>query len=743
MNATPQLPPDSSDDDEINLSDLIDTLLQHIWLIVGIAVVVTGLGVAYAVLATPIYRADALLQVEDDKSSPLTSLQVTTEALLGAGTTPITGEIEIIRSREVLLDAINATQADLAVSVNNRFPVIGDWWARRHSGAGVAEPLLGLDGFAWGGERLELAEFDVPPRGFGRTFLVMAHEDGFRLTDEAGIELVRGPLHQRITFELAGEQGHIAVANLVANDSTEFAVVRRAPINAYRQVRANLDVQEAGRGSNIISLNYEHPDVYFAGDLLNAVARAYLEQNVARRSAEADKSLEFLDAQLPEIRTSVSQAEDALNAYKTESQTVSVGGAAESLLQQAVTAEQTRRELQLKREEILQRYRPNHPNVQVIDEQLAVNAREADQINAQINTLPSAQRDLLRLQRDADVSTQLYIAMLNNAQQLRVAKAGTVGNVRIIDFAIPDTVPVAPKKTMIVAIAGLLGLMLGVMAAFALRLLRPTLRDAEEAERLTGLSVFASVPESAAQEKLASHQRGRKKFIGKEGQSQVLATLQPEDPAVESLRSLRTGLAFAIMGASNKNIVITGATAALGKSFVAANLSVLLASGGKRVLLIETDLRRPQLGRYFGYHKVAGLSNVLAGTATLDDALRREVIPGLELDILPAGQLPPNPGELLLSEGLGKLLDSLQEHYDHILLDSAPVLPVADTLAVVRFASTTFMVARAEHSTARELRDAIRRVESVGADVKGIIFNGIKRRRVGYGYAYKYYYGYK
>lgn len=741
MNST-QTSNDSSDD-EINLSDLLDTLLQHIWLVLGIAALVTALGVAYALLATPIYRADALIQVEPDKASPLSSLQMATEAIMGSSATPITGEIEIIRSREVVLDAIAATQADVLIAVDNRFPILGDWYARRYQPGMETPKAMGLDSYAWGGERLELAEFNIPTAAYGQTFYLSAEGEGFVLKNEHDAILAQGPLHQRVNFALAGGQASIAVASLQAGPNTRFSIMRVAPINAYRRILANLNVSEAGRGSNIIKLTYESPNLEFAGNIVNAIARAYLKQNVERRSAEADKSLEFLDSQLPEIRSAVSQAEDALNQYKTSSQTVTVSGGAESLLQQAVAAEQKRRELLLAREELLQRYRPNHPNVKAIDDQLEVNARESDAINAQINALPSAQRDLLRLQRDADVSTQLYIAMLNNAQQLRVAKAGTVGNVRIIDYAIPDTAPVAPKKSMIVAIAALLGLMLGVMAAFALRLLRPTLRDAEEAEKQSGLSVFAAVPESDAQIKLLSHQRGRKKFDVEEGKTQLLALLAPEDPAVESLRSLRTGLAFALMGAKNKNITITGPTAALGKSFLAANLSTLLAAGGKRVLLIDTDLRKPQLGRYFGYNKVAGLSNVLAGTATLDAALRRNVAPGLQLDVLPAGQLPPNPGELLLSEGLGQLLDSLQEHYDHILLDSAPVLPVADSLAVVRHSGTVFMVARAEHSTARELRDAIRRVESVGAEVKGIIFNGIKRRRVGYGYAYKYYYGYK
>src|SRR5690606_25642521 len=143
--------------------------------------------------------------------------------------------------------------------------------------------------------------------------------------------------------------------------------------------------------------------------------------------------------------------------------------------------------------------------------------------------------------------------------------------------------------------------------------------------------------------------------------------------------------------------------AGLGKTFIAANLSVLLASANKRVLLIDADLRRPRLGHYFGYNNVAGLSNVLAGTAKLDDVLLKSTQDGLILDVLPAGLIPPNPGELLLSEGFSRLLADMQERYDHIVLDTAPVLPVADTLAITQQVSTVFLIARAEQTSARDL----------------------------------------
>ncbi len=729
----------SDSGDDFNLTDLLDTLLQRIWLVIGITLLCLGIGIAYAFLATPIYRADTLIQVENDKRFSLSSIQAAADAFMG-GNISVTGEIEILRSREVLMQAIEATHADINVSVANRFPVIGNWMARRHRGKeGLAPPLFGLDNYSWGGEELKLAEFVVPKGAFGQAFTLTADGKGYRLADAKGNELASGTLNESVTFKVADGIGRIAVSKLKANANTRFTISRSSPIAAYHQIRNGLLVAEASLGSNILQVSFQHPDMVFAGDLVNAIARAYLTQNVERRSAEAQQSLAFLDTQLPDIRQSVSSAEEALNAYKTRTQTLSVDNSAQSLLSQSVDAERRRIELELQREALTHRYRPNHPSVRIIDEQLATTAREAEKLNEMVNVLPLAQRDLLRLQRDSDVNSQLYIALLNNAQQLRVAKAGTVGNVRIIDFAITDSSPVAPQKSMVIAIAGVLGLMLGIAAAIVARMLRPTIRDTEEAERATGLSVYVTVPESPQQERLnvSRSDDTRKPSMGGV-KSRLLAALHPDDPAVESLRSLRTGLAFALMGSTDKNIVITGATAAVGKSFVAANLSVLLASAGKRVLLIDADLRSPRMGSYFGYSRVAGLSDVLAGTSNLADTLRKNAQAGLALDVLPAGRIPPNPGELLLNEGFGILLRSVQDQYDHIVLDTAPVLPVADTLAVVQHASTVFIVARAESSTARELRETARKLESVGHKAKGLIFNGAKRRRLAYGYGYGY-----
>ena len=727
--------------DDIKLSDLIDTFLQYFWLVAGFFVAALIVGVLYAVLATPIYRADALIQVEDKKTGALSGLQEIADAL-GTGSSPVSGEVEILRSREVIMKAIEATHADIVVAPK-RFPVIGAWWARQHKEAGIAEPLLGLASYAWGGEKLVVDAFDIPESSYKREFTLRVSATGYEVLNEEDETLLSARPGQSADFLIDGQQARISVRSLEARPGTEFKIVRSSAVNVYGNIRENLTVEEVGRQSSVIRVSYADSDIEFARNLVNAIARAYLKQNVERRSAEADQSLKFLEEQLPQIKQNLIRAEDALNAFRTKTNTVSVEKATDSLLQQAVDSEKERMQLQLKRDELRQRYRPEHPELKAIESQLAAITHQTNAISEQVNRLPAAQRDLLRLQRDAEVNNELYVALLNNAQHLRVAKAGTVGNVRIIDFAVRDPNPVAPKKATVVAIAAFLGLLLGVAAAFVARMLRPTVREVSEVERSTGLVSFASIPESVSQEKLDSSKRdhkGRQAIIA--GRSQLLALMQPDDPAVESLRSLRTGLSFATMGGQDKNIVITGATSALGKSFISANLSVLLASAGKRVLLIETDMRRPQLGTYFGYETRDGLSNLLIGQKNLEEVLLRNAGSVQGLDVLPAGQIPPNPGELLLADTFGQLLGQVQPLYDHILLDSAPILPVGDTLAVARHASTVLMVVRSEVSTIGEVRDAVRKLESSGVRVRGIIFNGVKRHRIGYGYSYRYYYGY-
>src|SRR5690625_2245253 len=509
-----QTPVQQDHSDEIDLTDLLNVIIQGWKWIVGIFIVVVGLGVSYAILTPPIYEADALIQVEDQQGAGggLAGLQMLSEGL-GLQQSVVADELEILRSREVLMKAIDATKATVSIEVDNRFPLIGGWWARRHEAqeeGTIAEPLWGLGGFAWGGEQLDLAEIQLPRRALGKTFYLEITDDGYEFQNEDGDVLLSDQaIGERLSFEVNGQEAFLAVERIQGRPGTRFAIEQRSPVITYESMRQKLNVAQAGgsgQQSQVIRVKYEGTDKQFARDFVDAVAKVYLEQNVQRRSAEARQSLAFLEEQLPELKHNVEQKEEELSAFRSSSGTISIPDETRGLLDQSIDLENRRLELEMKRDEMQQRYTPNHPMLKAVNQQLAALRSASSELSGHIDALPQSQRDLLRLERD----TQLYIALLNNAQELRLAEAGTVGNVRIIDFAVIAERPIKPKKMLIAAVSAMLGLMLGVFAVLVRSFLRPAIQTAEQIEQRTGLTTYASLQASDYQGRLRIDLPGRR-----------------------------------------------------------------------------------------------------------------------------------------------------------------------------------------------------------------------------------------
>src|SRR5690606_11409234 len=372
-------PTSSNDEHEISLSDLVNTLLQNVRIIAVTFVVVLAVGLMYAVLSPPVYQTDALIQVEDQGTGVgLAGLSQISEAF-GMQQSSIAGEIEILRSREVLLKAIETTRATDVISVDNRFPIIGDWLVRRQEAQAdeLAEPLFGLSGFAWGGERLELAEFQVP-RG---VYYLERTQDGFVFKNEDGrVLLESGLIGQRISFDVQGQEASLAVKTLVGREGARFRVQKVSSIETFESLRQNLQVSEAGAQSRVIRLKLGHQNRQFAMDFVNAVASAYLQQNVERRSAEARSSLTFLEEQLPQLRHNVEQKEEELSEFRLASGTISIPDETQGLLRQAVELENRRLELQLKRDELRQRYKTEHPSLKALNQQLSAIQNASSQL---------------------------------------------------------------------------------------------------------------------------------------------------------------------------------------------------------------------------------------------------------------------------------------------------------------------------------------------------------------------------
>ncbi|MGC4010742.1 MAG: polysaccharide biosynthesis tyrosine autokinase [Pseudomonas sp.] len=723
----PALPPAVSDDDEIDLLALFGTLVDHKWLIAGITAGFMVMGAAYALLAAPVYRATATLQVEQKKPG-IPGLSDMSD-LLGAQSQAVT-EIQLLTSRTVIGKAVDALKLDIDIQPS-LLPVLGNLLHRRYSPdhqEDVASPLLGMSRFAWGGETLKIFQLEVPNALLEKKLKLIAGDEGqFTLLDDDDDTLVEGQAGKP-----AEQNGvKIQVETLHANPGTRFTVVRERRLSAILDYQQALNVSETGKESGILtlSLDDEQPDQALA--VLNAISQQYVLQNVERASAEAASSLDFLRGQLPEVRHDLEQSENALSSYQSRAKSADISLETKALLDQIVALDTNISQLKLQQAEMDHKFTRQHPAYQALMRQIGELTSKQSGLAKRVEALPETQQDLLRLTRDVQVSTAIYTQMLNKAQELDVMRAGAVGNVRIIDPADVDiTKPVKPKKPLIVAIATLLGLFLAIALVLLRKALNRGIENPEAIEQL-GLPVYASIPYSELQ-KSEEDQRNKHNRKGKAAlhPAPLLATGHPTDLAVESLRSLRTSLHFAMLESGDNRLMISGPSPAVGKSFVSANLAAVIAQAGQRVLLIDVDMRKGYLHKVLDTDDKNGLSDLLIQRCTFQQALRQTEVENL--CFISRGQIPPNPSELLMHPNFTDLLEKASNEFDLIILDTPPLLAVTDAAIVGRQAGTSLIVTRFGKNAPREIELTIRRFEQNGIELKGAIFNGVERRAADY-----------
>lgn len=718
----------AQEDDEINLLEYWDIIVDNRWLIAAVTALAVLGGAAYAFLAKPVYETNLLIQVEDSGTSA--------QGLLGEAAslfevkTAASAEIEILRSRMVIGQAVDQTR--FYIDAKPRYlPVIGNWLARRAKR--LSDPgIFGYGGWVSGTETIDIAAFDAPAALEGTAFEIVVGEAGtFTVRHDELTQEITGKIGSALTASTPFGPLSLTVRKLEAKPGAEFTVLRASRLKTIESLQENLRLAEKGRQSGVIDATLQDSDRKRLTLILNEIGKQYVRQNVERKAAEAQKTLEFLDVQLPQFKKQLNASEEAYNRYRNQKGTVALDEEAKLILGRSVDLQAKLVEAQQKRVELLSRFTPAHPSVKTLDAQIAGWNREIAELNDRVKQLPSVQQDAIRLERDVKVNNELYQQLRNNALQLRLIREGKIGNVRVIDNAAMPEQAVKPRRGMALALALALGLVGGVILALARNAFFRGIRDAQEIEAGTGLNVYSTIPLSDAQAAMA------KLVAVKAPGVHVLAQAAPQDVAIESLRSLRTALQFAMLDASNNRILITGATPGVGKSFVSANFAAVLASAGKRVLLVDADLRKGHLNQYFSVPRKGGLSEVIAGSIRAEDAIRRELLPNL--DVITTGTLPPNPAELVASGAFASLLEQWSTKYDLVLIDSAPILVAADTQSVATHAGTVLLVARADLTQLGEVNECARRLAHAGRDVAGVLFNAVDLSRRHYGsYGYKY-----
>lgn len=731
---------DNHDDDDIDLLGLLGTLLEAKWLIIGITSFFTVLGVAYAVLTPPVYQANALVQVEEKKGGLAAMAGMSEMTELFGTTSPAVTEIELLKSRAVLGKAAENLKLDVVVKPHH-FPLIGQFLARRFQpepGMELAEALLGLSGYAWGGEKLDIFQLEVPDVYLGEEMTLRAEGNGaFTLLNEDAEPVLNG----NVGAQIEQDGFKLQVAELLANAGTEFSVTKERRLTTILQYQEDLGAGERGKESGIIGLSLESEEPAEAIRVLDEVSRLYVLQNVQRNSAEAAQSLEFLQGQLPEVRKQLEEAEAKLNAYQTSARSVDITIETKAVLDQIVQLETLIAEQKLKRAELERRFTRQHPSYQALMTQMGQLEQTKRDLMKKVEHLPETQQELLRLARDVQVGTEIYTQLLNKSQELDILRAGTVGNVRIIDAAeVNIEKPVKPKKALIVLIAALLGSLIAVAYVLVRKALNRGVEDPDVIEQM-GLPVYASIPHSKVQAAHELNFKGKSKDAANSS-SHLLAVTNPADLAVESLRSLRTSLHFATLEAKNNILMISGPSPTVGKSFVSSNLAVIVAQTGQRVLLVDADMRKGYVHKMFRQEAENGLSDLLAARIDLDKATTRTEVENL--DLITRGQIPPNPSELLMHANFTQLLEQASSRYDLVIIDTPPILAVTDAALVGRQAGTSLIVTRFGMNAAKEILLTKRRFEQNGIDLKGAIFNAVERKASAYGYYGNYaYYQYE
>ena len=741
MNAQPtalaankQNRPDTQASQEIDLMALLGALIDRKYFIIALTTVFMVVGVVYAVFSTPVYQATAMIQVEESGGSVPGFDDM---AGMFESTSAAVTEIELLKSRSVIGEAVDTLKLDV-IAEPKLFPFIGSRAFRKFSPMNegeLAEPSFGASSYAWGGESIDVFRFDVPRSAVGSEFTLVAQENNsVALLNDEGEKILTGKVGQ----ELTNGKFNLTIRSLNARTGTEFTILRKDRLNTILDLQAAIGASEKGKDSGIINLSLQSEKPHYAEKVLDKVAGIYVRRNVERNSAEAQKSLEFLEVQLPEIKKQLEFAEQRFNDYQIQRQSINISLETQGVLEQVVKLETKLQELELKRLEMSRKFKKDHPTYQGLIEQISAVNEQKKELVGEVGNLPETQQELLRLKRDVEVSNQIYTLLLSKTQELDIVRAGTVGNVRIIDFAEVNTSkPVKPKKALIVVMATMLGGMLAVAIVLVQKAMHKGVEDPNEIEAI-GLPVYASVPYSDYQEKLTGF--GARKAKNKP--KSLLALDNPADLSIEALRSLRTSLHFAMMEAKNNLIAISGPSPGVGKSFVSVNLAAVLAQSGKKVLIIDADMRKGYLQTQFGLKWDDGLSDYLSGRLNLEQVTKPTTVEGLS--VITRGQIPPNPSELLMHSNFSKLVEEVSAAYDIIIVDTPPILAVTDPAIVSAHTGTTLLVTRFGQNHIKEIELTRNRFEQNGTDVKGVVFNGVvKKASNAYGYYGYYNYEYK
>lgn len=724
----------------------IHYILSEIWgskrtMLISFAAALV-LGIMVALSLNPSYKTDALIQIRP--RTPLMGMTSIADVLSSMsftkGPMPAQAQVEstLVQSRYVLGHVVEEMGLDNHV-VPKLFPLFGQLISKHYSGKSPAKPWFGLTKYNWGGAKLTLDKLSVSSSmvsNHARFRLVAGKKGHYSVYDQNGQLMLRGVAGELARSSARSPALTMQVNTLTARPGTEFTVWKSSQQDAVRNLAASMSIDKDTLRNSIMDVTYTAGSPDAAVNVLNKIVDTAYTLGLQQQANEADRIIGFLHQQIPMVKAQLESAENNLAHYQASSGNINMSAQTQVLLQQIVNVDNQVEQMKLRRTELLQKYTKTHPFVVTLDEKINQVEQEAKEQESHLRGLPEKDRGMVELVRDVKTKNALYMMLLDKAQELKLLKAGAVSSLTILDYAAvpPQMVPV--RKSLIMMASGFVGIIIGLLIVFVRVMLRSGIQDPDAVEKELGVPTHGIVPYSPRQ-----HQMEGEIDKGEllPGVSRVLARSMPSDIAIEAMRSLRTAVQLNLLSASNNIIAINGATPGIGKSFVSMNFAHVLSDARKRVLLIDADLRKGKLHEHLELDRMPGLTDFLQGTATLEEIVH--TIDDGKLYFIPRGRKAESPSELLLQPELSELLTGLAKEFDAVVVDTAPVLVVADGAIVSAQAGTNLLVVGAGKNSMKEITRAVAMLKNNNVEPTATVFNYREKRVAGYGYYYNY--GYK
>ncbi|MEN5174314.1 GNVR domain-containing protein [Acinetobacter higginsii] len=686
-------------DDTIDLRELFFTILAQWKLIVFCAVLTLICTVIYLKVVKKTYSVDAKVQVIDDKKNGLAGLNsqlATLGSLAGVslgglgGQQSIQTEIEILKSRSILAKTIEDLNLDIQIKP-------------KHS---IFQKILAEDEFQINYRANEvlvsdqkasfnIQKLDVPQKYLDQNLILTFDDQTFSLVSEkTGLEVFKGQLNPKQINQPLKNVWQVAILSKQPLQG-QYIIQKQSTLAATKAILEDFKATELGKQTGIISINYEGTDKTHILKVLNHILQIYQEQNLATKSAEKEKTLGFLNQQLPQLKNNLEKAEQKFNTFRETHGTIDIQQEAGLYLKQSVELETQKVQLEQKQAELAAQYTPQHPVMQEINAQIGVFNKKINELNGALKKLPNTQSQYLQYYRDVQVQTQLYTNLLGTYQSLSLAKAGETGSLRVLDYPVEPTKPIKPKKLIILILSIFVGGFIGVIIALMRNILQTGVRHRDEIEYATGINTYAELPKA------------------KKGAT----------PELHALKTFIPTLRFKLQQKQHNVALITSVTPNQNQGVIAQHLALYLSQAGQKVLIIDSDLYRGELDQLFKSTSKVGLAEYLRGQANLDQIIVNTTYPNLSL--IGRGQSNDEASISSHQSIFAQLMQQISNQYDYILISSAPILATSDSLNLAQFTGFNLCVVQYGQTQLKDIELAKSYFVNAGLEIDGLILDQI------------------